>query len=99
MFKAAKEAKRAWAKTPLWKRAEYLHKVDALMKEHAEPIASTLVSQHARGPVTSLLNRVAVQTRQCKLWECFAKQCMMCSIHCRWTLQLQDPNKAEYDTL
>ena len=31
-FKAAKEAQRTWAKTPLWKRAEYLHKVDALMK-------------------------------------------------------------------
>ena len=31
-FKAAKEAQRSWAKTPLWKRAEYLHKVDALMK-------------------------------------------------------------------
>ena len=35
MFKAAKGAGKAWAKTPLWKRAEYLHKVAALMKENA----------------------------------------------------------------
>ncbi len=35
-FKAAKEAGPAWAKTPLWKRAEYLHKVAASLKENWE---------------------------------------------------------------
>ena len=37
MFKAAKEAQKGWAKTALWKRAEYLHKVDALMKVRLHP--------------------------------------------------------------
>ena len=36
VFKAAKAAYKGWAKTPLWKRAEYLHKVAALMKENAK---------------------------------------------------------------
>ena len=36
MFKAAKAAGKAWAKTPLWKRAEHLHKVAALMKDNAQ---------------------------------------------------------------
>ena len=40
MFKAAKAAHKAWAKTPLWKRAEYLHKVAALMKENAKASAA-----------------------------------------------------------
>lgn len=36
VFKAAKAAGKGWAKTPLWKRAEYLHKVAALMKANAQ---------------------------------------------------------------
>lgn len=40
MFAAAKEAQRGWAKTALWKRAEYLHKVDALMKVGTAPKSS-----------------------------------------------------------
>ena len=36
VFKAAKSAGKGWAKTPLWKRAEYLHKVAALMKANAQ---------------------------------------------------------------
>ncbi len=35
-FAAAKAAGRDWAKTPLWKRAEYLHKVAASLKENAQ---------------------------------------------------------------
>ena len=33
----------SWARTPLWKRAEYLHKVDGFMKANAQPIADCLV--------------------------------------------------------
>ncbi len=36
VYKAAKAAYKGWAKTPLWKRAEYLHKVAALLKENAK---------------------------------------------------------------
>ena len=36
VFKAAKAAGKGWARTPLWKRAEYLHKVAALLKENAQ---------------------------------------------------------------
>ena len=35
----------AWARTPLWKRAEYLHKVDGLMKANAQPMADALVKE------------------------------------------------------
>ena len=35
----------AWARTPLWKRAEYLHKVDGLMKDNAQPMADALLNE------------------------------------------------------
>ena len=35
-FDAAKAAGREWAKTPLWKRAEYLHKVATALKQNAQ---------------------------------------------------------------
>ena len=35
----------AWARTPLWKRAEYLHKVDGLMKDNAQPMADALMNE------------------------------------------------------
>ena len=35
----------SWARTPLWKRAEYLHKVDGFMKANAQPIADCLVKE------------------------------------------------------
>mmetsp|Transcript_20634 Transcript_20634/g.62151 ORF Transcript_20634/g.62151 Transcript_20634/m.62151 type:complete len:496 (+) Transcript_20634:132-1619(+) len=47
-FKAAKEAGPGWAKTPLWKRAEYLHKVATSLKENWEPIAATLIKEVAK---------------------------------------------------
>jgi glyceraldehyde-3-phosphate dehydrogenase (NADP+) len=34
---AAKVAQKAWARTPLWKRAELLHKAAAILKEIAKP--------------------------------------------------------------
>ncbi len=45
MFDSAKAAQKAWAKTPLWKRAELLHKVAALMRQNAQPIADCLVKE------------------------------------------------------
>ena len=48
VFDAAKKVHRSWARTPLWKRAEYLHKVDALLKENVEPMANALVKEIAK---------------------------------------------------
>lgn len=44
MFEAAKAAQKTWARTPLYKRAEALHRVAQLMRENAQPIADCLVS-------------------------------------------------------
>ena len=48
VFDAAKKVHRSWARTPLWKRAEYLHKVDALLKDNVEPMANALVKEIAK---------------------------------------------------
>lgn len=48
VFKAAKDAQHAWAKTPLWQRAQYLHKVATLMRQHAQPMADCLVKEIAK---------------------------------------------------
>ncbi|KAB1204690.1 NADP-dependent glyceraldehyde-3-phosphate dehydrogenase [Morella rubra] len=45
---AAKTAQKSWAKTPLWKRAELLHKAAAILKEHKAPIAECLVKEIAK---------------------------------------------------
>jgi hypothetical protein len=47
-FAAAKAAQRAWARTPLWQRAALLHKVAALMRDHAQPMADCLVKEIAK---------------------------------------------------
>lgn len=52
MFDSAKAAQKAWAKTPLWKRAELLHKVAALMRQNAQPIADCLVKEVRPGHET-----------------------------------------------
>ncbi|KAE8656632.1 NADP-dependent glyceraldehyde-3-phosphate dehydrogenase [Hibiscus syriacus] len=44
----AKTAQKSWAKTPLWKRAELLHKAAALLKEHKVAIADCLVKEIAK---------------------------------------------------
>lgn len=44
----AKTAQKSWAKTPLWKRAELLHKAAAILKEHKAPIAEALVKEIAK---------------------------------------------------
>ena len=48
VFDAAKGVHRSWARTPLWKRAEYLHKVDGIMKDNVEPMANALVKEIAK---------------------------------------------------
>ncbi|WOL19053.1 NADP-dependent glyceraldehyde-3-phosphate dehydrogenase [Canna indica] len=39
----AKATQKQWARTPLWKRAELLHKVVTILKQHKDPIAECLV--------------------------------------------------------
>lgn len=56
-YNAAKKAQRTWAKIPLWKRAEYLHKVDALLKENAQPAADVMVKEVAK-PAKDALTEV-----------------------------------------
>ncbi|KAK9785957.1 hypothetical protein WJX73_004652 [Symbiochloris irregularis] len=56
-FEAAKKAHKSWAKTPLWKRAELLHKVDAIMKENAQPMADVMVKEIAK-PAKDALTEV-----------------------------------------
>ncbi|KAG6740287.1 hypothetical protein POTOM_055733 [Populus tomentosa] len=48
IIEAAKTAQKSWAKTPLWKRAELLHKAAAILKEHRAPIAECLVKEIAK---------------------------------------------------
>ncbi|KAL5698900.1 glyceraldehyde-3-phosphate dehydrogenase (NADP(+)) [Ranunculus cassubicifolius] len=45
---SAKNAQKVWAKVPLWKRAQMLHKVTAILKEHKAPIAECLVKEVAK---------------------------------------------------
>ncbi|KAF7806518.1 NADP-dependent glyceraldehyde-3-phosphate dehydrogenase [Senna tora] len=44
----AKSAQKSWAKTPLWKRAELLHKAAGILKDHKAPIAECLVKEIAK---------------------------------------------------
>jgi glyceraldehyde-3-phosphate dehydrogenase (NADP+) len=37
-----------WARTPLWRRAQLLHKVAAVMRENAAPLAAVLVKEVAK---------------------------------------------------
>ncbi|KAG2500942.1 hypothetical protein HYH03_000767 [Edaphochlamys debaryana] len=54
MFDSAKAAQKSWAQTPLWKRAEVLKKVAALMRDNAQPIADCLVKEVAKPAKDSL---------------------------------------------
>ncbi|KAG6599348.1 NADP-dependent glyceraldehyde-3-phosphate dehydrogenase, partial [Cucurbita argyrosperma subsp. sororia] len=47
VMEIAKSAQESWAKTPLWRRAEVLHKAAAILKEHKAPIAECLVKEIA----------------------------------------------------
>jgi len=44
----AKSAQKSWAKTPLWKRAELLHKAAAILKDNKAPMAESLVKEIAK---------------------------------------------------
>ncbi|PIA52972.1 hypothetical protein AQUCO_01000676v1 [Aquilegia coerulea] len=48
VLESAKIAQKNWAKIPLWKRAELLHKVDVILKENNHPIVECLVKEVAK---------------------------------------------------
>lgn len=48
IFESSKAAQKTWARTPLYKRAEALHKVAELMRQNAQPIADCLVKEIAK---------------------------------------------------
>jgi len=56
-MESAKSAQKAWAKTPLWKRVELLHKAAAILKEHKAPIAECLIKEIAK-PVKDSVTEV-----------------------------------------
>lgn len=47
-LESAKAAQKLWAKVPLWKRAESLHKAASILKHHKDPIAECLVKEIAK---------------------------------------------------
>jgi glyceraldehyde-3-phosphate dehydrogenase (NADP+) len=57
VFAAAKAAQPGWARTPLWKRAETLRRVAAIMRQHAQPMADCLVAEIAK-PAKDALTEV-----------------------------------------
>lgn len=61
VMEAAKAAQKLWAKTPLWKRAELLHKAAAILKEHKAPIAECLVKEIAK-PAKDAVTEVPILT-------------------------------------
>ncbi|PKU71832.1 NADP-dependent glyceraldehyde-3-phosphate dehydrogenase [Dendrobium catenatum] len=48
VMEGAKAAQKAWARTPLWKRAELLHRAAAILKDNKGPIAECLVKEIAK---------------------------------------------------
>lgn len=56
-YDAAAAAQKEWARVPLWKRSEYLHKAAALMRDHAAPVAAALVAEVAK-PAKDALTEV-----------------------------------------
>ncbi|WCJ30384.1 aldehyde dehydrogenase 11A3 [Euphorbia peplus] len=57
IVESAKIAQKSWAKTPLWKRCELLHKAASILKEHKAPIAECLVKEIAK-PAKDALTEV-----------------------------------------
>lgn len=58
-MESAKTAQKSWAKTPLWKRAELLHKAASILKEQKAPIAECLVKEIAK-PAKDAVTEVGV---------------------------------------
>ncbi|GJP50243.1 hypothetical protein CLOM_g9383 [Closterium sp. NIES-68] len=54
VFESATIAQKRWAKTPLWKRAELLHKAAHILREHKEPIVDCLVTEVAKARKDSI---------------------------------------------
>lgn len=54
IFDSAKAAQKLWAKTPLWKRAELLHKAAGFLRANKEPMAECLIAEVAKGAKDSL---------------------------------------------
>ena len=48
VLEGAKPAQRIWARVPLWKRAETLHKVANLLREHKDAMAECLIKEVAK---------------------------------------------------
>jgi len=63
-MESAKTAQKSWAKTPLWKRAQLLHKAAAILKEHKAPIAECLVKEIAK-PAKDAVTEVCTCSRPC----------------------------------
>jgi acyl-CoA reductase-like NAD-dependent aldehyde dehydrogenase len=61
VIESAKTAQKLWAKTPLWKRAELLHKAAAILKEHKVPVAQCLVKEIAK-PAKDAVTEVCTKT-------------------------------------
>eukprot|EP00798_Chlamydomonas_sp_ICE-L_P013750 gene13750-19654_t len=55
MFDSAKAAQKQWARTPLWRRAQLLHKVADVMRNNAQPMADCLVKEIAKTAKDSLV--------------------------------------------
>lgn len=60
VMESAKIAQKLWAKTPLWKRAELLHKAASILKEHKAPIAECLVKEIAK-PAKDAVTEVSIR--------------------------------------
>ena len=54
VFTCAREAFTSWARTPLWKRAELLHKAAAVLRERCASIGDTLMREIAKGKKDSV---------------------------------------------
>ncbi len=48
-FETSKVAQKHWARVPLCKRADYIKKVAALLRENYQPIADVLMAEVAKG--------------------------------------------------
>jgi glyceraldehyde-3-phosphate dehydrogenase (NADP+) len=57
VFDLAREAQKEWARTPLHRRAELLHRVADLLRQNAQPIADCLVKEIAK-PAKDALTEV-----------------------------------------
>lgn len=75
VVETAKLAQKSWAKTPLWKRAELLHKAAAILKEQKAPIAECLVKEIAK-PAKDAVTEVNTTNNFC--FKSFSLQGLLC---------------------